>query len=548
MPFFGGIRANAKYNEGTKLLNRLARIDDPTALRDTLRRAIESLTAATELKPDFGPAWHNLGHAYYDSGRLLVEAANALEASNELTDAGLDARVEFFRDSAAANYVNSLKVLDVAVKLMPDAAAVHNSRGRTLVVLHRDEEASNEFKIASEIDPSNQAAKQNQNTLGVVTKAEEISRELTTSLWEEGDALYNAGKYTESIYKYNEIIALCPGDSWAYYSRGSAYRNLGEYQFAISDQTKVMEIGSPIPNHIGLADPYIERGISYQRLGYHQLAIEDFDKAIELDPDADSYCIRGNSHRLLGQNERAMEDYDKAIEMDPDNAEDYNQLKQMLRLPCFKKSDSEPAAQIEGEILVIDAYDRVLATKPIFQEDERAELRACLEQGLAAAIVSLREDQLLKELWEGGSQEKANAMLQAWTRVLMLTMQGVSEEFEEHLCRATDGFLGDMVFGYGDPRNTYEDLRMFQIQLRADDELREAGGIPTYAYTVLRLMLIKALTGEDRLMFVPSPILSVSGLIAEGNIELGWLGEMEDALCLQRIHQATVNAVNNAAL
>ena len=180
----------------------------------------------------------------------------------------------------------------------------------------------------------------------------------------------------------------------------------------------------------------------------------------------------------------------------------------MFRLPWSRKPDPEPVGQIEGEILVIDAYDSVLATKTILQEDERAELRACLEQGLAAAIVSLREDQLLKELWEGGSQEKANALLQAWSRVLMLTMQGVSEEFEEHLCRVTDGFLADMVFGYGDPRNTYEDLRMFQIQLRADDELREAGGIPTYAYTVLRLMLIKALTGEDRLTFVPSPISS----------------------------------------
>ena len=171
-----------------------------------------------------------------------------------------------------------------------------------------------------------------------------------------------------------------------------------------------------------------------------------------------------------------------------------------------------------------------------------------MEQGLAAAIVSLREDQLLKELWEGGSQEKANALLQAWSRVLMLTMQGVSEEFEEHLCRVTHGFLADMVFGYGDPRNTYEDLRMFQIQLRADDELREAGGIPTYAYTVLRLMLIKALTGEDRLTFVPSPISSMSALIEEGNIDRHGLGEMEDSLCLQRINLAKVNAVNNSVL
>lgn len=46
MPLFGGLRANSKCAEGTSLLNGLARIDDPTRRRDTLRRAIESLTAA----------------------------------------------------------------------------------------------------------------------------------------------------------------------------------------------------------------------------------------------------------------------------------------------------------------------------------------------------------------------------------------------------------------------------------------------------------------------------------------------------------------------
>jgi hypothetical protein len=96
MPFFRGLRAHSKYDEGTKLLHRLERIEDPTTRRDTLKRAIESLTAATELKPDFGPAWHNLGHAYYYSGRLLVEIANTLEESTESTGAAPDSQVGFF--------------------------------------------------------------------------------------------------------------------------------------------------------------------------------------------------------------------------------------------------------------------------------------------------------------------------------------------------------------------------------------------------------------------------------------------------------------------
>jgi len=323
MPLFGGLRAHSKYDEGTKLLNGLAGIDDPTTRRDTLRRAIESLTAATELKPDFGPAWHNLGHAYYHSGRLLVEAANALEESRESNDARPDSRAKVFRENASATYENSLKVLDVAVKLMPDAAEVHNSRGRTLVVLHRDEEASNEFKIASEIDPSYPAARDNQNSLEVLTKAEGSFGELgalITSLGKQGHAFYDTGKYTEAISKYNEIITLSPDDPWAYYSRGNAYRRLGEYQRAISDQTKAIEIESGIPNNMRIAAPYYVRGLAHQSLGDHQRAIEDFDKAIDLDPDASAYCNRGTSYNLLGQYQRSIEDYNKAIELDPDLA------------------------------------------------------------------------------------------------------------------------------------------------------------------------------------------------------------------------------------
>ena len=54
----------------------------------------------------------------------MVEIANSLEESSESSDASPDSQIGFFRKNAIASYENSLKVLDVAVKLMPNAAEV----------------------------------------------------------------------------------------------------------------------------------------------------------------------------------------------------------------------------------------------------------------------------------------------------------------------------------------------------------------------------------------------------------------------------------------
>ena len=110
-----------------------------------------------------------------------------------------------------------------------------------------------------------------------------------------------------------------------YYNRGNSYSRQGQYQQAIEDYDKAIELD---PND-GRA--YYNRGNSYSRQGQYQQAIDDYDKVIELDPnDAEPYSDRGSSYHRLGQNERAIEDYDEAIKLDPDNAEAYNKLKMRI--------------------------------------------------------------------------------------------------------------------------------------------------------------------------------------------------------------------------
>ena len=64
-------------------------------------------------------------------------------------------------------------------------------------------------------------------------------------------------------------------------------------------------------------DAYFYRGIAKNDLGDYYGAIVDYSKVIVEEPDADTYFNRGNSRYSLENFEGAKEDYKKAIELDP---------------------------------------------------------------------------------------------------------------------------------------------------------------------------------------------------------------------------------------
>ena len=96
------------------------------------------------------------------------------------------------------------------------------------------------------------------------------------------------------------------------YNRGSELLDKGEYDEAIDEFTKAIEID---PNY---AEAYNNRGLAYYYTWEYDLAVADYDKAIEIDPDyADAYNNRGNAYADNGQYDLAIADYDRAIEIDP---------------------------------------------------------------------------------------------------------------------------------------------------------------------------------------------------------------------------------------
>jgi tetratricopeptide (TPR) repeat protein len=72
---------------------------------------------------------------------------------------------------------------------------------------------------------------------------------------------------------------------------------------------------------------YNNRGVAYGEKGQYDRAISDFNRAVEINPMYQkAYNNRGTTYRLIGQYDRAVSDFNKAVEINPIGAEAYNNL------------------------------------------------------------------------------------------------------------------------------------------------------------------------------------------------------------------------------
>ncbi|PIP06276.1 MAG: hypothetical protein COX51_09115, partial [Syntrophobacteraceae bacterium CG23_combo_of_CG06-09_8_20_14_all_50_8] len=119
-------------------------------------------------------------------------------------------------------------------------------------------------------------------------------------------------EYDKSIESYTSAITLTPNYDRAYFYRGFAYGNKGQFDRAIEDLSEAIAIN---PNND--ESYYITRGLVYGRKDQHDRAIEDCNKAIAINPNnAFAYGVRGVAYYYKGIVERAVSDFQKACNMD----------------------------------------------------------------------------------------------------------------------------------------------------------------------------------------------------------------------------------------
>ena len=131
-------------------------------------------------------------------------------------------------------------------------------------------------------------------------------------------------KIDDAILYYNEVISLDPNvflAEPAYAYRGDAYVGKGDFDTAIADYSKVIELN---PEDV---DTYQARGLAYVEKSDFDPAIADFSKAIELNPeDVGAYADRGVAWLHQQEWEKARADLTTAKEKGFDIVASFHKL------------------------------------------------------------------------------------------------------------------------------------------------------------------------------------------------------------------------------
>jgi tetratricopeptide (TPR) repeat protein len=122
----------------------------------------------------------------------------------------------------------------------------------------------------------------------------------------------------EAIADYDAILALDPGNAFAYLFRGSSLQYLGDRLQPPDD------FADAIAAAPGNADVYALIGSTYTQTGDYSAALSYLAQAIALDPGhSRSYYFRGLTYLETREFKLAEEDFTRAIELDPNFSEPY---------------------------------------------------------------------------------------------------------------------------------------------------------------------------------------------------------------------------------
>ena len=148
----------------------------------------------------------------------------------------------------------------------------------------------------------------------------------------QGSELYQRGEFERSIFAFDESIRLNPNLWMAYYPRGNANAQIGNYKDAKNDYStalRLLKSASTTPRQtrssIGsyIVMTVFNRGNMHYSLEEYKEACEDYSEAMSLASDEEQGALRynrANARTKLGHFEAALEDYEYAIRLDVGHA------------------------------------------------------------------------------------------------------------------------------------------------------------------------------------------------------------------------------------
>lgn len=280
--------------------------------------SIEELNKAIAEDPSSPEAHSHLGLSHSKVGNY-EEAKQAFSNAIEF-----DQCADYLNNRGLACYhlaqhQEAIEDFTAALETGCDNAAIHYNRGNARYQLGQYREALTDFQAAISLDPDNPDYLHHKGLAyegcgevhAAISYYEEALRRDPghhPSRFHAGRMYHVDGQYERALEHFNGGV---PPDEALHEARGLVYRDMGDYNKALADFDKVIEIEPTKGQHS------YNRGVVFHRMGREQDAIEDLSRAIEFGKiDAPVFNERGLAWRALGNTAQAVADHTAAIESD----------------------------------------------------------------------------------------------------------------------------------------------------------------------------------------------------------------------------------------
>ena len=320
---------DAYYNRGLAYNNlfhhyqKLPAETFPPEIEDKYHEAIADFDKVLELDPKYALAYAGKGNAYY---------------RHEDSYEGMT--------KAIAEYDKALKSESLIIQKVGNngLAGVYASRARTCLHMEERDRATSDYIKAMDLDPTLMTAIGHQafNYLDLkqYDKALELSEKYVDLTEAEGDAegyyayvcrglcYYNRKEYDKAIPDFKKVMDDYEShfEAEAHRYAGMSYSEKGDEEQAKGCFEKAIKLCMQQIDKGGITIPgaYYERGLTYMELKEYDKAISDFKKVIELKSMSDREYGHMNyyneAHRSLGiaysqinETEKAKEYFERAI-------------------------------------------------------------------------------------------------------------------------------------------------------------------------------------------------------------------------------------------
>lgn len=270
------------------------------------REAIESLNEAIKLQED--------SDAYFFRGIAYCNLAM------EITDSG-----KGLMEEVASLYKNAINDYDESIKLNPNNVILYLKRAELGYEIFRErEEVIEYYKKIIELDPRNEEAyikmAEVYAELRNVRKQEKCYNQVLNINPNNLDAnvglasyYHEKNQYKKALFYINASIELNSNEEWLKLAQGECYCELQQYNNAL-------EVYNNMIKNSNNEFAYDYRGDVYYALKEYDKAISDYLKFIELRPEYEGVYYRlGLAYKEKGDYDKALESANKAIQFFPDN-------------------------------------------------------------------------------------------------------------------------------------------------------------------------------------------------------------------------------------